>query len=261
MAVFSNEYLERVAAGKVRGNSIIYKFGQADLTSTFSPVSHDLTYPTPISAVELEVVSTNSGDNVAGLGARTITVTGLDSNCNFISEDINLNGTTPVVLTNNFLRVWRVAVKESGTYATQFASSQLGDIILRESGGGTVWGSCRIFGGIGLGSSLIGCISIPDKHTAHIIKTETSLDSTKSVDICMFTRCNINNVTAPFDPMLLTEIHKASTESLVKYPKSFGKEYVGPCDIGYLARASSGGGGSGTLSISFDVLLIDQRVN
>lgn len=66
----------------------------------------------------LSIVSASANDTVGGTGARYVLVHGLDSNYNYINETIALNGTTPVVTTQTFLRVHKAIVAVSGSGAT-----------------------------------------------------------------------------------------------------------------------------------------------
>lgn len=50
-----------------------------------------------------------------GTGARSVVIEGLDGNYNEISETVFLNGATPVVLVNDYLRVNNAYVDESGS--------------------------------------------------------------------------------------------------------------------------------------------------
>lgn len=56
----------------------------------------------------ISLVSTSALDTAAGTGAQTIRVYGLDVTYTRITEDVPLNGTTPVVSTASFLRVTRI---------------------------------------------------------------------------------------------------------------------------------------------------------
>jgi hypothetical protein len=59
----------------------------------------------PAAAATISVVSSSVNDTAAGTGARTLYIEGLDSNYLVISETITLNGATPVVTANSYLRV------------------------------------------------------------------------------------------------------------------------------------------------------------
>ena len=50
-----------------------------------------------------------------GTGARSVVIEGLDANYNEISETVFLNGSTPVILANDYLRVNNAYVDESGS--------------------------------------------------------------------------------------------------------------------------------------------------
>ena len=59
----------------------------------------------PTSAAVISIVSDDAADTAAGTGGRTIHIRGLDANYNQIEETVTLNGLTPVVTTQLFLRV------------------------------------------------------------------------------------------------------------------------------------------------------------
>lgn len=59
-------------------------------------------YPWIPSTRNLEIVSTNAGDALAGTGVQKVLVSGLDGNYNSISETVSMNGTTPVQLANQY---------------------------------------------------------------------------------------------------------------------------------------------------------------
>lgn len=63
----------------------------------------------------LRIVSTSTADTLAGTGARTIRVTGLDANYNIQSEDINMNGTSVVNSVNTYRRVHTAQIIAAGS--------------------------------------------------------------------------------------------------------------------------------------------------
>ncbi|MCP4415959.1 MAG: hypothetical protein GY805_05010 [Chloroflexi bacterium] len=66
------------------------------------------------SAVTTTIVSADADDAVGDTGARTVTVSGLDTNYKRLAETVSLNGTNTVTLTNKFLRVFRASVGTAG---------------------------------------------------------------------------------------------------------------------------------------------------
>lgn len=70
-------------------------------------------------ASTVSAISDDSGDTVAGTGARTIEIQGLDSNYNTVTEIISTNGTSSgPASTNEFLRIYRALVKTAGSTGT-----------------------------------------------------------------------------------------------------------------------------------------------
>ena len=70
-------------------------------------------------ASTVSAISNDSGDTVAGTGARTIEIQGLDSNYNTVTEIISTNGTSSgPASTNEFLRIYRALVKTAGSTGT-----------------------------------------------------------------------------------------------------------------------------------------------
>lgn len=64
------------------------------------------------------ISSSNAADAAAGTGARTVTITGLDSTFNQVSSTVTLNGTTAVTIPVQFLRINSIQVITAGTGLT-----------------------------------------------------------------------------------------------------------------------------------------------
>jgi hypothetical protein len=69
----------------------------------------------PAAAAATTIVSASANDAAAGTGARTVTVTGLDANYLEVVETVTMNGTTPVNLAAQLLRVNKLEVATAGT--------------------------------------------------------------------------------------------------------------------------------------------------
>jgi hypothetical protein len=61
------------------------------------------------------LASTDSNDNIAGTGARVVTVAGLDSNYDIVFDTVNLNGQTAVETTVVFSRVLEILIIAYGS--------------------------------------------------------------------------------------------------------------------------------------------------
>lgn len=66
----------------------------------------------------LNIVSGDAADAAAGTGQRTIRVVGLDADGAYQDETVTLTGTTPVVTTTTWLRVFRVYGLTAGSGGT-----------------------------------------------------------------------------------------------------------------------------------------------
>lgn len=89
-------------------------------------------YPWMTGATSLEALSSSASDTAAGVGAQSITVTGLDTGFNEISETKATNGVTPVAFSTQFYRINAVSVTTAGSSLTN-----VGTITIRDAGGGT----------------------------------------------------------------------------------------------------------------------------
>ena len=94
-----------------------------NISTTIDEVMHEgtlsgleITFPTV--AEKLSIASSDATDTVLGTGARTVLVVGLDVNGEEIFEVVALNGQTPVLTTNDFLRINRSIVLTGGVDET-----------------------------------------------------------------------------------------------------------------------------------------------
>lgn len=87
------------------------------------------------SAETMNIVSTDAADDgdPAGTGAQTVRIYGLDNNYDMIDETVTMNGTTNVLTTNSYLRVYRMIVTAAGS-----GGINAGDITATASSAGTV---------------------------------------------------------------------------------------------------------------------------
>ncbi len=204
-------------------------------------------------AVNLEVVSTSANDTVAGSGARSITIEGLDVNGNAISEDLNMNGTSSSSGTSNvFKRLNRAYVKECGT---EFASN-FGDISINEFGTSNV--VSNILGlethntaNYGIGQTQRGIFSIPAGYTGYITRIDVFV-SDKTATVILYKQSDILNSSAPFAPRRMVWVvddakdeYSAVFDSYLKIPEL--------TDLWFRAK---GNAADTVLEVTFDMILI-----
>ena len=251
-----NFYTE-VNRGNVKNMSVVHKFGKNfAVDTTLEPLTSSGFYRTPTTLTSLEIVSDSANDTAAGTGARTVIVEGInDVNGSWTSdtETITMNGTTPVALSKQWRRIYRMRVVTSGTYGSQSGSSHSSTITLRESGAGDTWAQIDSIGTLGLGQSLIGAYTIPAGKKAWIKSRELFVEANKTVTTVFFVRTEADTTTAPFSPMRIQNVESGVQGQLTLRGESGIIE--GPADIGYMGKVNSG---SGAVSVEFDIYLFDN---
>jgi len=117
----------------------------------------------------VDVFSSDAADTSAGTGARTIRIEGLQSTTaeTFTTEDITMNGTTPVVSSNSWYRITKVFVLTAGSGA-----ENAGIITVRHT-----TTTANIFSEmeIGLNESQMAVFTIPFNREGFITSIDLSL--------------------------------------------------------------------------------------
>lgn len=151
-----------IARGFYPTISHVNKFGRnADVdagTEDLSPQGGLYVQATAASVVNF--VSSSAADAAAGTGARTITITGIDSSNNEVSETLTLNGITNVPTVNSYIFISRALVATAGSGA-----ANAGTITGTATGGGT---PLLISIAIGINQSQQGLYMIPTGKKGYI---------------------------------------------------------------------------------------------
>lgn len=248
-----DDFWMRVARGQISEYTAYHRFGSYEsVGTTFVPLARAGVYQTPTAAAALEVVSTSANDAAAGTGARTVTITGLDATWTEITEVVTLNGIAAVATINNFIRAYNMEVTTSGTYGTSAAGSHAGTITLRGAGGGATW--LQIYAGTYPRSdSQCGVFTVPTGKAAIIKFHYFSSESSKPATIIFMARKNANTVAAPYSPVT-TEFELDGIVNFASLLDNAAPEgpYIGPCDLGFMARLSTG---TGAVTVAYEVIL------
>lgn len=234
----------------------VHKFGENDAVGTsLVPVSQGGVYRTPTSAVTLAAISTDADDTLAGAGAQQITVIYLDSNWVEQTDVIDMNGATESTDTiTDVLRLYRVFVSRSGTYATQSAASQQGTITVRVSGAGETWAVLEtVATGFGVGQSQIGAYTVPAGYTAFILSSFITVDGNKEANVYFFTRTNADDITTPFTGTLRVQNEYKGVSGSIVIPHKTYESYPEKTDIGFMALTSTG---TVEVTTEFELLLV-----
>ena len=176
-----------VAKGDFTGYTNVSKFGNnPNVKSAGVETLWDGSnlYPWPTSADTLAIVSDNVNDDVAGTGARTIEIQGLDSNWDLQTVTYDLDGTTTVTTTETFLRVFRARIVTAGSSETNE-----GTITINHTTSGDLLAQIS-YNTIGQGQTLMACYTIPAGKTGYIININFSSSKDNEHTFRLMTRDN-----------------------------------------------------------------------
>lgn len=257
----NSDFFVEVSSGNGKHNAeAIHKFGHNDAVSTtYVPVCVGGIYRTPLfnAATTLRIkAGGDANDAAGGTGARLIEMQGLDSNGNYVSEDVATAGASASsVTTNSFVRLFRAFVKESGTYATSASGSHAANIVIEDGAGTEDWATIKL-NGFPEAQTGIAAYTVPAGKVAFIKQIYISVATTKVGSILLFQRTNANQLSAPFDAMrMLMEFHNIQNDSHFDPEMPLGPfaEYT---DLGLMGRLASG---TGEIDADFELLLRDAE--
>jgi len=173
-----------VQQGKVPGYSMVNKFGYNPTigSGSFETIwETGNNYSWQSTAVTVDVVSDNVNDDVAGTGARTLRIQGLDGSYNFAEETVDMDGTTTVTTTQTFLRVFRMSVETAGS-----SGNNEGTITATYTGGSDVAATISA----GNGQTLMALYTIPAGYTGYLLSMNISSGKDQEMDFKFIQRIN-----------------------------------------------------------------------
>ena len=250
-----NDFTFDIAKDDVVGEVIVHKFGTGTVGTSLVPVTQSGFYRNPTAAVSLEFVSDDVDDNSAGNGAREITYFCLDSSWLEVTGTVATNGTTAVALGDDCIRLHRWFVSSSGAYATQTTGSHEGNLTIRVAGAGDVWSTIPNTP-LAIGQSQIGSYTIPAGKTGYLLGKTVFTDTAKVADVYFFQRPNADDVTVPYSGILKIVEREVGVTGGFSHHFAIAKTgIVGPADIGFMAKVSSG---TAEVSVEFELLIVDN---
>lgn len=199
----STEYLTEVARGNVDGESLVHVLGRNDNVGTMirDINMNNVLFTFLTAASTLNAISDNPNDTIAGGGARVIKIEGLDANFDLVEDVLDMNGTSNTLATSvSFIRVNKVLVTETGTYASTLAGSNLGNITVNTTGGGSSVQGFIDGNQIDPGLSQDAKYCIPNAHTAIIVGAGMNVESNKAARLMLNVRAEADDVSVPFIP-------------------------------------------------------------
>lgn len=233
--------------------SLIRHGNNHNVTTDYSPIASGgyKQLPPPSGAQKLQAVSTDAGDAAAGLGARTLLLTGVDAQGDEITEIITLDGTTLTPLTTqDFWRLNFADVLTSGTYGDAFTGSQLGVITIQDAGA-NIWAQIRI-NDFPHARWQTSWYTVPNGKRVFVNGYRIGVEATKQANIKLMGRADALNETAPFAPIQeLTEVSGVSGAVDVDLPYLFGP--LPPAyDLGGIAQMTAS---TGRVSLDLDLII------
>ena len=232
-----------VQQGKVPGYSMINKFGYnpsigSGAFETIWETGDD--YPWQSSAVTVDVVSDDTNDDVAGTGARTLRIQGLDGSYNLAEETVDMDGTTTVTTTQTFLRVFRMSVETAGT-----SGNNEGTITVTYTGGSDVAATITA----GNGQTLMTLYTIPAGYTGYLLSMNVSSGKDQEMVFKFIQRDN-SVANAGFQTKQFLEVRGGQTTVIFNAINVIPQK----SDIYVSGKASS----TSSASASFDLLLVQD---
>lgn len=240
----SADYGLQVARGLVTGVSRVNKFGAApdgvqttatDIWSRADSTPTQQIWLAPTAARIHAIVSTSTSDDgsPAGVGARTIRVYGLKTwDLAETSEDITLDGTTPVNTANSYVIIHRMKVLTSGA-----TGINVGTISATAATDSTITAVI----GIGDGQTEMAIYGVPSIQTFYLKRWGASIgkgNTTLAVNFRLLVNENPNVQTTNFlrkDDINLVSTGTSGVSRVYDIPPSF----AGPCIVKVQAIASA----------------------
>jgi hypothetical protein len=166
----------QVARGQIAYHETQFKFGFNPLVvdSLETVWAQGGLYTYLSSASTLYISSSSTDDDVAGTGARTATVSGLDANYNEVSVTVDLDGQTGVQLgdASNWIRVNRIIVDTAGSGGQNAGVIYVGDEASPSSG---VPSNKYATVAIGDNQTLMALWTVPRGYTAYLHETHITV--------------------------------------------------------------------------------------
>lgn len=232
---YIDDFNLNVSRGLVQGVTAVHRFGyNPDIDTNSDPETvwcHGGLYPWSVfdTAGTLSIVSTSTSDT------STLTVNGLDNNLAEQTETITLTGTTPVVTTKQFKRVFDISMNTASNVGNVRASKNstvIADILPGE-------GTCKH-----------AMYTIPAGKTGYLYTGDCSVNLNKEVTIKFYTRLSggIFRITHV--------IELASTN--YRYDFTFPQPLPAGTDLE--VRVDNANDSNCRVSANFDLILVDTPI-
>lgn len=249
------DFLIEVAKGNIPGHSLVHKFGRNNAVpdgswELVSLLSSGTLFRTSPSTVRIKSGG-HTSDISTGLGAREITVIGLDDTLTEVAETIVTSGVLASLATvTSFWRVYRAYVSAVGLYGATNASA----IIIEDSGGEA---DMNVIGN-GNGQTQHAAYSIPAGKTGYLLSVYLTVNSTAVVDFRLFTKENLDDILVPIPAKRLRLFWDGVSNPPPYKPYAPEFSLEAGADIWIEAK---GNGATAKVIANFEILLVDNEVS
>ncbi len=239
----ARDFFVEAAKGNIVGQEVFDINGHnEDLGTTEEDVQEQGGVLVFLEAAEIiSIVSTSASDDIAGLGARSVLVTGLDENFSLISEVVNLSGLTSVNTTKEYIRINDFRVQDVGVYG----NSNLGDVSASGFFDGTVQSFILSTEGIAHTTHY----TVPKGTNIIITDITVSVETGKSVKTHLHSRNNADDTVVPVSPInTVKDLHGVAGTAQVFNQGNLRFDEM--TDVWFGAETSSGA--SSDLEVNYD---------
>jgi len=215
----SGDFGMDVQRGFVPGVTCINKFGRNAATVTGDAIwAVSAAFNEIQTAGVIAIVSTSTDDDgdPVGIGARTLTLTGLNGSYDIVTETVTMNGTTPVNTANSYFAVHRCFVATAGSSATA-----VGTITGTQASATPATEVLRLV--IGYNQAQSAQYMVPRNYTAYISTIDVTMQTATpnlTMDVGLFKK-DFGGVFRIQDGFLLTGAGAGRQEQLFSAPLKF----------------------------------------
>lgn len=246
----ADNYFGEVALGSISGRSVVNKFGHTEnVTTDLTDIWNDGgIYVFPSSATTMTLSSTDANDTIAGTGARTVEIQGLDTNYSQISETLEMDGLNGVTSDKSYLRVYRMKVMAAGTTGWNEGNIYLGTGAITDGIPAVIHAEITIDAGAGVegeNQTLMAIYTVPAGKTGLIWNLDVATSLDKPVEVWLKVR--------PFGEVFQTKIRTELIKNHDHTTKKFPIKVTEKSDIRVSARTDTQ---TTDLSASFDIELV-----
>jgi hypothetical protein len=175
----------QVAQGQISYHESIFKFGfNSDVDDSLETVwAQGGLYSYLSAASTLYISSSSTADDVAGTGARTATVSGLDANYDEVSVTVDLDGQNGVQLgdASNWIRVNRITVDTAGS-----GGQNAGVLYVGTEASPTVGVPTNKYATVAIGDNqtLMALWTVPRNFEAYLLQVDVTVATTQNNKYC-----------------------------------------------------------------------------